>query len=99
MIYEILDNFYFFTQNLSILKSVPDSHTVKFRLKSDIEKIYADKCTKNGTVLPWKNSLGEPKPCPYLNMVWLNCDGQDDPDKENIGEVRILIPAVSILKF
>jgi len=69
------------------IEEVRNHTTMPKVLKSDIEKIYADKCTKNGTVLPWKNSLGEPKPCPYLNMVWLNCDGQDDPDKENIGEV------------
>ena len=25
--------------------------------------------------------------CPQLNMVWLHCDGEDDPDKENIGPV------------
>ena len=25
--------------------------------------------------------------CPELNMVWLDCNGEDDPDKENIGSV------------
>ena len=25
--------------------------------------------------------------CPQLSMVWLHCDGEGDPDKENIGVV------------
>ena len=25
--------------------------------------------------------------CPELNMVWLDCNGEDDPDKENIGSI------------
>lgn len=28
-----------------------------------------------------------PGPCPWLNMVWLHCDGENDPDIENIGPV------------
>ena len=29
----------------------------------------------------------EQGPCPYMNMIWLHCDGEDDPDIENIGPV------------
>ena len=47
-----------------------------FRLKNDIEKIYEEKCDDDPD-----------KYCPYLNMVWLHCDGEDDPDKENLGLV------------
>jgi len=47
-----------------------------FRLKNDIEKIYEEKCDDDPN-----------KYCPYLNMVWLHCDGEDDPDKENLGLV------------
>ena len=25
--------------------------------------------------------------CPELNMVWLDCNGEDDPDKENVGSI------------
>ena len=59
-----------------------------FRLKDDIEVIYAAKCSgREGT---WgDDGYGLAKPCPYLNMVWLHCDGEDDPDIENIGAVII----------
>jgi len=55
-------------------------------LKDDIEVIYAAKCSgREGT---WgDDGYGLAKPCPYLNMVWLHCDGEDDPDIENIGAV------------
>ena len=32
--------------------------------------------------------------CPQLNMVWLHCDGEDDPDKENIGPVSQTFPHI-----
>ena len=39
----------------------------------------------------WEVSEGvfppEQGPCPYMNMIWLHCDGEDDPDIENIGPV------------
>ena len=56
------------------------NHTsMPFSLKNDIEKIYNDKCANKFPP--------EQGPCPYMNMIWLHCDGEDDPDIENIGPV------------
>jgi len=48
-------------------------------LKSHITKTWTDNCRGKGSEIENK--------CPQLNMVWLHCDGEDDPDKENIGPV------------
>ena len=45
-------------------------------LKRHIRKTWEDKCRGNPAL--------EDK-CPELNIVWLHCDGELDPDKENIG--------------
>jgi len=45
-------------------------------LKNHIRKVWEENC---GGLLD--------RPCPELNMVWLHCDGELDPDKENIGTV------------
>ena len=56
------------------------NHTsMPLSLKQDIQKIYEEKCV--GKFPP------EQGPCPYMNMIWLHCDGEDDPDIENIGPV------------
>jgi len=52
--------------------------TMPLALKADIEEVWSSKC---------KGRFNDPDPCPYLNMVWLHCDGESDPDKENIGPV------------
>ena len=49
-------------------------------MKADIEAVWEDKCGSKG--------MDEYSTCPELNMVWLYCDGENDPDKENIGMVR-----------
>lgn len=57
------------------IEEVRNHTTMPLRLKDDIEKIHREKCG------------GWAEPCPYMNMVWLHCDGEDDPDIENIGPV------------
>ena len=47
-------------------------------LKRHIRKTWEDKC---------KDFPDRVERCPQLNMVWLHCDGEMDPDKENIGSV------------
>ena len=57
------------------------NHTrMSLALKNDIEAIYEEKCVQGG----FRPDQG---PCPYMNMIWLHCDGEDDPDIENIGPV------------
>ena len=57
------------------------NHTqMPLALKNDIEAIYEEKCVQGG----FRPDQG---PCPYMNMIWLHCDGEDDPDIENIGPV------------
>jgi len=51
--------------------------TMPKSLKTTIRKTWEDNC--KGTQKSEK--------CPQLNMVWLHCDGEDAPDKENIGTV------------
>jgi sodium/potassium-transporting ATPase subunit beta len=46
------------------------------RLKADIQKIYDDKCDGRFE-----------EPCPFMNMVWLHCDGETDSDIEYIGPI------------
>jgi len=68
---------------------IPDPYTIEEvrnhtsmpkSLKADIEKIWQAKCADK----PDWSTLG---PCPYLNMVWLHCDGENSADKENLGPV------------
>ena len=57
------------------------NHTrMSLALKNDIEAIYEEKCVQGG----FRPDQG---PCPYMNMIWLHCDREDDPDIENIGPV------------
>ena len=58
-----------------MISEITNHTTMPKRLKADIQRIYDDKCE------------GKPEPCAYMNMVWLHCDGEDDPDIENIGPV------------
>ena len=48
-------------------------------LKEHITKTWEENCRGKGAEIEEK--------CPELNMVWLDCDGEDFPDKENIGLV------------
>jgi len=48
------------------------------RLIQDINSTYTAKCNGQDTIQ---------EPCPYMNMIWLHCDGEDDPDIESIGPV------------
>jgi len=57
------------------------------KLVKDITNIWEDKCAPRGYTSSGYTSEGLYKPCPYLNMAWLHCDGEDSPDKENIGPV------------
>eukprot|EP00088_Acartia_fossae_P014187 TRINITY_DN17568_c0_g1_i1.p1 TRINITY_DN17568_c0_g1~~TRINITY_DN17568_c0_g1_i1.p1 ORF type:complete len:361 (-),score=43.30 TRINITY_DN17568_c0_g1_i1:95-1177(-) len=68
------------------IDEVRNHTTMPKMLKADIEQVYQEKCSgKEGT---WgEDQYGLEKPCPYLNMVWLHCDGENHPDKENIGRV------------
>ncbi|XP_059098980.1 sodium/potassium-transporting ATPase subunit beta-like [Tigriopus californicus] len=52
---------------------IPDS------LKNHIRSTWEENCRNKG---PEKEER-----CPQLNMVWLDCNGEEDPDKENIGVV------------
>jgi len=59
------------------MEEIHNHTTMPLRLKQDIQKIYDDKCEGH---FPGDD-------CPYLNMIWLHCDGENDPDIENIGPV------------
>jgi len=48
-------------------------------LKHHIRKTWEENCRGRGPEVEER--------CPQLNMVWLHCDGESDPDKENIGSV------------
>ena len=58
------------------IEEVQNNTMMPRHLKNDIQKIYDEKCDSSSS-----------EPCPYMNMVWLHCDGEDDPDIENIGPV------------
>jgi len=62
--------------NLTEIKNHP---TMPASLKVHINKVWDEHCRGKG---PEKEER-----CPQLNMVWLHCDGEDDPDIENIGKV------------
>ena len=57
--------------------------TMPRQLKTDIKKIWEDDCAGY-------NASSFTRPCPEMNMVWLHCDGEDDPDRENIGLVTYI---------
>lgn len=63
------------------IEEITNHTTMPSRLKRDIQKIYDEKCLENVDPL---------QPCPYMNMVWLHCDGEDDPDMENIGPLSLI---------
>jgi len=67
------------------MEDVFNHTTMPGKLKHDIEKIWDEKCV--GFPTSGFDENGNYRPCPYMNMVWLHCDGEDDPDKENIGPV------------
>merc|ERR1712117_99261 len=48
-------------------------------LKEHIRRTWEENCRGRGRDLEER--------CPQLDMVWLHCDGEGDPDKENIGSV------------
>lgn len=60
--------------NITEVEQHPD---MPKELKHHIVKTWEDKC--RGT--------NDEQQCPELDMVWLHCDGEDAPDKENIGSV------------
>lgn len=62
--------------NVTEVQNLPD---MPKDLKAHITKTWEDKCRGRGAQLE--------EQCPQLNMVWLHCDGETDPDKENIGSV------------
>ena len=62
--------------NLTEIKNHP---TMPKGLKLHIQKVWEENCRGRGNEMEQK--------CPYLNMVWLDCDGEEAPDKEFIGTV------------
>ena len=48
-------------------------------LKEHIRRTWEENCRGRGRDLEER--------CPELDMVWLHCDGEGDPDRENIGSV------------
>ena len=74
------------------MEDVFNHTTMPGKLKQDIEKIWDEKCV--GFPTSGFDENGNYRPCPYMNMVWLHCDGEDDPDKENIGPVNLHFDAL-----
>ncbi len=62
--------------NVTMVENHP---TMPKDLKQHIRKTWEENCRGRGFEIEDR--------CPELNMVWLHCDGEDDPDKENIGSV------------
>jgi len=80
-----MNKIYNWRPNPYTMDEVTNHTTMPKKLKDDIQSIWNDKCggyTSSGVA-----EDGSYRPCPWLNMVWLHCDGEDDPDKENIGPV------------
>jgi len=73
-----LNRIYNWSPDPYTIEEVVNHTSMPLKLKQDIQKIYDDKCQGN---------LDSEQPCPYMNMIWLHCDGEDDPDIENIGPV------------
>ena len=63
------------------------------RLKQTIMSTWKEECEGRGDEKEQR--------CPQLNMVWLHCDGENDPDRENIGPVRLLpwLPVIFKRKY
>ena len=57
---------------------VEEHPTMPKDLRHHIRKTWEDNCRGRPEV---------EQRCPQLNMVWLHCDGETDPDKESIGSV------------
>ena len=64
-------------------------------LKEHINKTWYDNCDGKYPPEPevchpgmsYEQCIGvERQRCPQLNMIWLHCDGETDPDKEAIGK-------------
>ena len=49
------------------------------QIKDKIRNTWEENCRGRGNDIEQR--------CPQLGMVWLHCDGENDPDKENIGSV------------
>ena len=64
---------YYNVTEVEALPDMPDD------LKRHIRRTWEDNCAGKGYETEER--------CPQLNMVWLHCDGEDYPDKENIGSV------------
>ena len=62
--------------NLTEVDNVPGMPNL---LKAHIRRVWEQNCQGK--------SIETEERCPELNMVWLHCDGESDPDKENIGSV------------
>jgi len=70
------------------MAQVNESTTMPEKLKEDIARVWEDKCRpKNYPYNGFVDGTGEYLPCPWLNMAWLHCDGEDYADMENIGPV------------
>ena len=59
--------------------SVTNGFSMCLRLKKNIISTWKEECEGRGDEKEQR--------CPQLNMVWLHCDGENDPDRENIGPV------------
>jgi len=79
-----LNKIYNWQPNPYSMDEITNHTSMPRELKEDIEKIWDEKCG-GYTYSGWEGETY--RPCPWLNMVWLHCDGEDDPDKENIGPV------------
>jgi len=80
-----MNKIYDWRPNPYTMDEITNHTTMPLKLKSDISAIWDAKCGGYPTS-GWGDD-GSYRPCPWLNMVWLHCDGEDDPDKENIGPV------------
>ena len=73
------------------MAQVNQSTTMPEKLKEDIARIWEDKCRPKN--YPYDGFVGGNGtrtgylPCPWMNMAWLHCDGEDYADMENIGPV------------
>jgi len=61
--------------------------TMPTKLKLDIARIWDEKCAPRGYTSSGFTLDGLYRPCPWLNMAWLHCDGENYADMENIGPV------------
>ena len=66
---------------------VKNHTTMPEKLKLHIDKVWQEKC--DGYTSSGYSAEGEYRPCPWLNMAWLHCDGENAADIENIGPVSV----------